>query len=809
MISFKYGVILGAILLICIYFAYQNSKIKEGMEAMPIGSGPYIQPCPPGKKEYWGIGNITRGKNKYVGQPIKKGPITEEECRAGCSADSNCSMWLKYPQTGNCWYIPKTITIPDIRCEDEGGQAAPAGARPLMYGQMKCQWASGIGNIKHFNFKKSADGRKFTDLHLSPPTEPCPTGNVYCEANSSVPGSSAWSSQCPSDTQHMIDNPSSIQCGSNWDDSECLSKCCVPNKTCSTYEKCKQLGYELDPDKTATPCNNSICDDPQCCSKDTCVIANSAGIFTCESQHHLDPAKQDYVCGNNCDSDTCCKLNNTCGVDPPTCPQNQYYSNDNSAVVCANAECLSSDCCLDNPTCKSYSDCNTAKQHVGNPSQSCAGGTCDKSCCVNNKKCGGFKKCNQKRHVDPNKRDTACNNNVCTDKQCCSDNPKCGDDTDYSCPSSQYVSLAKKALTCIGERCTAGECCIPEPTCSTYQCSHPDTEHMPDNTIPCPNGICDDKTCCIPNIKCSTFKNCNPGRHIKKEDISCYNNICSDEQCCITNAKCGQFDESGFTCEDNEYIKLPNHTCKEEKCTPQECCVADPTCGSYTCSVGHLQHIKDPSILCPDGNCTDELCCVDNDKCNSFTCPVGKHGIAEDERCTDNICTEDQCCVNNQRCATSWCDENYTLTNISTICKHKECTAKECCEPNPTCSSFSCEAGYTMRSSPAEIICDHLLCTGGDCCLKNQKCSTYNCRAGQTKKEDNKVCEGIKCTNEECCTNNPTCSTYKCESSYYTTRTLVPHAEGIICGELKCKESECCNSTPTNKLPKINVWPLS
>ena len=38
MISFKYGVILGAILLICIYFAYQNSKIREGIDEMPSDS---------------------------------------------------------------------------------------------------------------------------------------------------------------------------------------------------------------------------------------------------------------------------------------------------------------------------------------------------------------------------------------------------------------------------------------------------------------------------------------------------------------------------------------------------------------------------------------------------------------------------------------------------------------------------------------------------------------------------------------------------------------------------------------------------
>ncbi len=408
MISLKYGIILGAILIIGIYFAYSISAVKEPLEVNPNKSATYVR----------GGGFTNPWNGKYIptdgfyimggndGEWYQKTWDSEAEnaVTEGAASLNSLSIW---PDGGNATgganlqvYMPYIYPCsPPSTCNNYN--AWESAGKPLYTpssGWASCglytnprsatgktnvrgpgceddACAKSIGTLPLGKWNIAVDGDVMRGADPCPPTiGPPPTLEtpLTC-ADHSCPGSNAINT-----TQYCIKNKctdaqccgppvcKSFDCLQGWqkkagmDSTVCQNNKCENGFCCEEIKKCGGFpcpkGYHTNSDVAGDDCLNNKCAKEQCCIQDTCEYTNDKKSI-CDKLFFLNPDKMNTPCGPNCDNKTCCLPNPLCG-DSYTkkdfkCEDNTYYSKSKEGQQCGQEICTSGECCTDEVNCGS------------------------------------------------------------------------------------------------------------------------------------------------------------------------------------------------------------------------------------------------------------------------------------------------------------------------------------------------------------------------------------------------------------------------------------------------------------------------
>jgi len=174
----------------------------------------------------------------------------------------------------------------------------------------------------------------------------------------------------------------------------------------------------------------------------------------------------------------------------------------NNEARCKTDSCTEVDdvanCCVDLPSCDSYS-CNSTQILIQNASRTyCSSGECQAFvCCVDRASCTGFQYCGEDQQLN---NEAKCKADSCTEvddvASCCVDVASCDS---YSCSSIEILIKNASRKYCASDECQAVDCCEAKANCSTYECEIGDQRV----TGYCADTFCtssDYDTCCSKTI---------------------------------------------------------------------------------------------------------------------------------------------------------------------------------------------------------------------------------------------------------------------------------------------------------------------
>jgi len=280
-------------------------------------------------------------------------------------------------------------------------------------------------------------------------------------------------------TQILIQNASRTYCSSG----ECQAfDCCLDRDSCTGFQYCGE-GQQLNKEAI---CKADFCtevDDVANC----CVGLPSCGSYSCNSTTEIliQNASRTYCSSGECQDDDCCLDRESC-MGFQYCGEGQQLSDQ---ARCKTDSCTEVDdvanCCVDLPSCGSYS-CNSTQILIQNASRTyCSSGECQAfDCCVDRASCTGFQYCGEDQQLN---NEAKCKADSCTEvddvANCCVDVASC---ESYSCSSIEILIKNASRKYCTSDECQAVDCCEAKANCSTYECEICDQRVM---------GYCADTFC--------------------------------------------------------------------------------------------------------------------------------------------------------------------------------------------------------------------------------------------------------------------------------------------------------------------------
>jgi hypothetical protein len=486
-----------------------------------------------------------------------------------------------------------------------------------------------------------------------------------------------------------------------------LGACCADSE-CVSDDVCKvggciafQCRYGIDGFKPdcCDATTNSLCDDKDYCTIDTCSVGKPGGWTQCA--HTADPGKP------NC----CDPAKDTCDDGQP-CTLDQCLNN--QCVHTIDKACCKQDVDCDDKNLCTIDSCNVAQQHCNHAQV--------ENCCNLNSECADGLYCttdycdvpiNTCKHnllfATCCDEDTGCNDNklctsdVCVNHQClglpiagC-----CDANNAYAiCNDSQFCTIDSCDLTkntCVHVNNGDTTCCDSAATCNDGDCSTLDT--------------CSSSNTCINKADpyaCKNDQDCDDGKPCTADKCDVGANGCGGciytliDKCCTTDDYCIAADKAVNPYKAACHIDtcdLSTHFCKTED--KADCCLSD----------------ADALTKCNDNNaCTVDYC--QNNQCRHSTpptgCCVGDVGVAGAGGCDDGVaCSVDKC--NIQAGQTSGTCQ-YTLPPNCLVC-----LAGSAPTDNNKCTTDTCVAGAAVHT-PITGCCldktdcdDGLPCTGDSC----------------------------------------------------------------------------------------------
>ena len=787
MISLKYGIILGAILIIGIYFAYQGSILKEGLFNHEDEKLSYIR----------GGGFTDKAGVHHKADGWVQSWSDERGAQVGFSPDGDWEKANSQIQSAPSFGPPDTaiITADDSNKEESG------------YG--RCQM--------YIN-------TEFTDHAPADPPQPVsdPAGGIDSPAF-------AWAN-LPTTGWKVATAANSSNGGGQWG-----MKGLCPNidptpptleagKTCSTFD-CKAAGQTPNPniDNVNSYCNENTCTAEQCCLAPALVCSSSmCNPQTQQVKGTNVPCNRvtDIIVSGNASfqiNENIQSINGTykfCPAESGKCLSNSYHHQWIMTPPSSTPAAALGLYGIIGPGCQGA--CTWYLQWVA------AGGTPGNTNNWQNPiTCPGQhqSKCDQPvaswtcPKIDGG---GLCNSlNLSPDVVGANPTPE-----QLKIPTGTWIpdtggkTIAGKSwnqsappgignpIVSLKTACTADECCIPKIICASHQCSGEWEDNPEMDTQTCKKGGCTDKYCCKKKKICSSLQCENTHgykQNLGQNATDCDDDLCSLEQCC-SKMTCDEMESNNqFSCNYNYYLdpKKKNTACGPD-CNNTNCCIADLQCKSFEGQCIGKRHVDDKDKYCPDEGCSDSWCCIDNPHCKDggYSCPTNSYTPYKDKQCLNAPCTPNDCCAADPTCGTySGCDTSVEhVGDMSRPCQNGSCTKEICCLANDQCGSFvgSCDAGKHVPEERKKLPCDNNSCSDEQCCIQNPKCGQfddrlYTCLTGEYIPNPDKTCPGQNCTRDDCCAADPTCSSYNCSSPLQHIAD-----SSISCPNGECSDAICC-----------------
>ncbi|HUU01785.1 MAG TPA: hypothetical protein VM425_10110 [Myxococcota bacterium] len=590
----------------------------------------------------------------------------------------------------------------------------------------------------------------------------------------------------------------------------------APN--CNDGVSCTDDSCNEGTDSCDNPANNANCDDGAWCNgAESCNALAGCQAGTAPNCNDGVACTDD---GCNEDTDSCNNLaNNSLCNDGNVCTLNtcdalagcQAANNDGAACTVngCTSTCLNGLC--DGCTCGNASDCNDG---VACTVDDCVGGMCintpTDSLCDDGAWCNGAENCNALTGCQAGTAPNCDDGVACTGDSCNEGSDSCDNTANNAiCDDGAWCNGAESCDTLLGCQAGAAPNCDDGVACTDDSCN--EGSDSCDNLAN--NANCDDGAWCNGAESCNALLGCQAGVAPNCDDgVACTDDSCNEgtDSCdnLANNANCddGSWCNGAESCDalaDCQAGVAPN-------CDDGVACT-DDSCNEGTDSCDNVAN----NANCDDGTwCNGAESCDVLADCQAGVAPNCNDGVA----CTDDSCDEgaDSCdnFANNANCDDgTWCNGSESCDALLGC----QAGVLPNCNDGVACTDDSCNEGNNS--------CDNLPndsnCDDGAWCNGAENCDALaDCQAGVAPNCN----DGVACTDDSCNEGSDSCNNLvndaNCDDGTWCNGAescdlladcqagVAPNCnDGVVCTDDSCNEgTDSCDNLPNNANCDDGAW---